>query len=612
MSKQNWNQPVKDFVSNWLTYFKTMGIRREDIIIDDIYHLGGLGTSQSSIQIKNQGMTMADLDEDVSKVVENIKEIYEENIKDKEAMLEKSRTLYETTAVQTMVDVSLDDGFNNFKEDKDFVITYEPEQDEIDSLGEKFVEEIQDEIDDFVEKSSLKDIVSDLLPEVIRDGEHALALRVEQGKGVTGINDDLDVKTMLPYYRGNKLTLVMEKTTEKTSFSEQERLRIYKPENIVFFRLNHFNKKRIKLDCIPKESKEAFKKKTGLEIPKYIRVCLPLYYSALDDIETLQTMEKLSEAQGFVDLLRSQVIGLGVPANTTSEDAKKAIREYERHLNDVKNVLGSFKDMEVDDLIGLASERKLLPLFGDGKGAITPIELNTGNKVAESRDSVANQRNMIALTTGFPAYYFTNTEAPQDKATALKLYSRFTKKLSGLQVCLADGTRDILDIHLKAKGKNIKKSNIKVKFKALTNGDVLDEVDVMVATVTGLADMYDALEKISSSENNELVVDSDTLLKIWDIYTSNLVNMQGLLKKDPNKFNDMDGFSDLDGFGGGMPRAPRGGSSAMPRPSASEQPSAETEDGGESELTPDQEARIDRANAESEADFVNSTSAELG
>ena len=611
MSKQNWNMPiVKDFIASWNDYFHRMGVSKSDIIIDDIYHLAGSGTTQPLTQFKNQNITMGDLDEDVSKVVENIKEIYEENIKDKETMLTKSRELYESTVVQTIVDVSLDDGFNNFKEDKDFVITYEPEPDELETLGDEFVDEIQEEIDNFVEKSGIKDIVSDLLPEIIRDGEHALALRVEQGKGVTGINDDLDVKTMLPYYRGNRLTLVMEKTTDKTPFAEQERIRIYKPENIIFFRLSHFNKKRIKLDCIPKESKQAFKKQTGLEIPKYIRICLPLYYSALDDIETLQTMEKLAEAQSFVDLLRSQVIGLGVPANTSSEDAKKAIREYERHLNEVKNVLGSFKDMNVDDLIGMASERKLLPLFGDGKGSITPIELNTANKVAESRDSVANQRNMVALTTGYPAFYFTNTEAPQDKATALKLYSRYTKKLTALQVCLSEGTRDIIDIHLRAKGKNIKKSNIKVKFKALTNGDVLDEVDVMVATVTGLADMYDALDKITASENNELVVDSDKLLQVWDIYTSNLVNLSGLLKKDPNKFDSIDDMSDLDGLGGGMGRPSRGGS-AMPRPTISE-PASEPEESGETELTPNQEERVDRANAESEADFVNSTSAELG
>lgn len=558
---------------------------------------------------KDKDVFINDLDQDVSKVVKDIVRVYEENIKDKETMLVKARELYETTAVQTIVDVSLDDGFNNFKEEKDFVISYEPEPDEQETLGEEFINEIQNEIDSFVEKSGIKDIVADLIPEVIRDGEHALAIKVEEGKGVIGINDDLDVASMLPYYRGNKLTLVLEKTVKKTSFSDQEKIRIFKPDNLVFFRLSHFNKKRISLDCIPREALESFKEKTGLDIPKYVRVCLPLYYAAMDDIETLQTMEKLSVAQDFVNLLRSQVLGLAVPANSTSESAKAAIREYERHLNEVKNVVGSFKDMTVDDLIGLASDRKLLPVFGDGKGTITPLDLSSNGKVADSRDSVANQRNMIALTTGYPSYYFTDAGAVE-KSTAIKLYSRYTKKLASLQVCAAEGTTEIIYAHLKAKGKNIKKSNLKVKFRSLVNGDILDEVDIMVATITALKDMYDALENIASSESNELAIDSDKLQEVWDIYTSNFTNISGLLKKDPHKFDMSDNdMADLDGLDN---RPPSGGGESRSRiGSSAPSPGIETTS-EEPELTPNQEQQIDRANAESEADFVNSTSAELG
>lgn len=609
MARQNWNTTVNNFISAWSSYFNTMGVKKEDIIIDDIYHLGGSSGTTSLATSIDKNTTLEDLDSDVSKVVQGIISTYDENIKAKEQMLNKSRSLYETTAVQTIVDVSLDDGFNNFKEEKDFVITYEPDTDEVDTVGEDFVKEIQKEIDNFVEKSGIKDIVADIVPEIIRDGEHALALRVEQGKGVTGINDDIDVINMLPYYRGNKLTFVLEKTVSEGAFSQQEKVRLYNPDNIVFFRLKHFNKKKLNLETLnlTNEAKQKFKDSTKLSIPKYIRVCLPLYYSALDDIDTLQAMEKLSIAQDFVNLLRSQVLGVSVPQNTTAEDTKKALREYERHLNEVKQAVDTFKDMSLDDLISVSRERKLLPMFGDGKGTVSPLDLSNGGKVAESRESVANQKNQVALTTGFPTYYFTNTEAPQDKATALKLYSRYTKKLSGLQVCVAEGTEEIIFSHLKAKNKNVKRSNIKCKFKTLTNGDILDDVDVMVATITGLADMYDALEKIASSENNQLVIDSDKLQEVWDVYTSNLVNISGLLKKDPNKF-EQDEFEFEGGFNSTGGSSSRERLSNRPRPDrgAPEPMPSETP-----ELTPNEEEAIDRNNAESEADFVNSTSAEL-
>lgn len=610
MARKNWNTTVNNFISAWSSYFNTMGVKKEDIIIDDIYHLGGSGGTGASLTNIGNNTTLEDLDADVSKVVRGIISTYDENIKAKEQMLNKSRSLYETTAVQTIVDVSLDDGFNNFKEDKDFVITYEPDAEEVETVGENFVKEIQKEIDSFVEKSGIKDIIADIVPEIIRDGEHALALRVEQGKGVTGINDDIDVKNMLPYYRGNKLSFVLEKTVTEGTFSQQEKVRLYNPDNIIFFRLKHFNKKKLNLETLnlTTEAKNKFKEATKLSIPKYIRVCLPLYYAALDDIDTLQAMEKLSIAQDFVNLLRSQVLGISVPQNTTAEDTKKALREYERHLNEVKQAVDTFKDMSLDDLISVSRERKLLPMFGDGKGTVSPLDLSNGGKVAESRESVANQKKQVALTTGFPTYYFTDTEAPQDKATALKLYSRYTKKLSGLQVCVAEGTEEIIFNHLKAKSKTVKRSNIKCKFKALTNGDILDDVDVMVATITGLADMYDALEKIAASENNQLVIDSDKLQEVWDIYTSNLVNISGLLRKDPNKFEQDEFGFDSDNFGGTGGSSARDRLSNRPSPRMEEPKSSAPE---EPDLSPNEEEAIDRNNAESEADFVNSTSAEL-
>lgn len=610
MGKNNYNSTVSNFISNWVGYFRTLGIKREDIIIDDIYNLGSVGGGTKTQLMDNKPMRMEDIDPDVKEVVQGISQTYDENIKVKEEMLTKSRELYETTAVQTIVDVSLDDGFNNFKEDKDFVISYEPNVDDEDKLGEDFIKKVQDEIDDFADKSGIKDIVADIVPEIIRDGEHALAIRIEQGKGVTGINDDIDVKDMLPYYRGNNLAFVLEKTIEEKGFSQQERLRLYNPDNIIFFRLKHFNKKKLNLDTLglTNEAKGKFKKELNLSIPKYIRICLPLYYSALDDIETLQTMEKLASAQDFVNLMRSQIIGIGVPANTTSEDAKKVIREYERHLNEVIQSIDTFKDMTVDQLVSMAGNKKLLPNFSDGKGSVTPFDLGNNDKTTQSRDSVAAQRNQVALTTGFPTYYFTNSETPQEKAVTMKLYSRYTKKLTALQVCAAEGTEEIVYRHLKAKNMNVKRSAIKVRFKSLTNGDVLDDVDVLVATVTGLADMYDALEKIASSENNDLVIDSDKLQEIWDIYTSNIVNIQGLLKKDENKFaNPDEDMGDYSGFSGGpsrpsglgAPSAPRGGEDI------------EEPESPETELSPSEENAIDRSNAEMESDFVNSTSAEI-
>lgn len=610
-NQKNWTQPVTNFINSWKTYFSSLGVKDDQIIVTDIYNLGGSQVNQSTLQLGREGTYLSDLSDGTRAVVDSVLKTYAENISFKETMLSRARELYDTDTVQTIIDIILDDGFNSFKEDSDFQITYELDPDEEEKLGQEWIDEVQEEVDDFVEKSGIKDIIADIAPDVLRDGEHALALRLEEGKGVTGISDDIDVANMLSYHRGNKLCFVLEKTEEQTGFGGQEKIRLYNPDNIVFFRLKNNQKKPLNLGNslhLTKEQRAEFEKKLGVKIPKYIRICLPIYYSAMDSIETLQAMQKLNDAQQFVSVLRPQVLGVGMPNNASSEDAKKALKEYERHLNDAKSAVNNYKDLDLDAIIDQAKERKLLPLYGDGKGAITPIDINTDTKADNSQAAVQATLTRIALNVGVPPYCLT-LEGAVDKQTTLKLYSRYTKKLTSYQKALADGTIEILHKHLTLKGILVEKSNLKARFKPLTNGDFLDDIDMMVAAVTGLADLYDAAEKIANSKNNNCVIDDAKLKEVWDTYTSSLMNISGLIKIDEDKF-DNEEFEDEDmaDFGGpsGRSRERLSRGTESPETSRTESPEIETET-----PTTSQEQAIDNANAESMADFVNSTSAEL-
>lgn len=128
-------------------------------------------------------------------------------------------------------------------------------------------------------------------------------------------------------------------------------------------------------------------------------------------------------------------------------------------------------------------------------------------------------------------------------------------------------------IHLEHCGFNISRDNLSVKFKAITSGDSLDDTDMLVGLVAGIGDLYKALDEITSSENNNLVLDNEQFKELFDDLTNRYLNISNLLKIDENKFDNIDGQD-----GGGF--EPIGSPSDHSRPPA-EAP-APTNIGGES------------------------------
>ena len=103
-----------------------------------------------------------------------------------------------------------------------------------------------------------------------------------------------------------------------------------------------------------------------------------------------------------------------------------------------------------------------------------------------------------------PPFYLNATEGGIDKSTVLKMYSRYTKKLASVQQSIIETTVDIVHSDLKAVGLNIDPRNISVKLKNLVNGDILDELDMMVAAVTGLGEMFENALKLAESPTLDL------------------------------------------------------------------------------------------------------------
>lgn len=554
-----------EFINAMKTQFIGQGADPNKIIVQDLFSYSPSEKQNNMPSIKSNSLNLMAADSvDSRKIISTLLSVYNNKIEDKRALLTQARELFYTDIVQTVVDIMIDDGFNSFQNEKEeFKIEYVLDDDDLQNLGEEYQSQIQNIIDDFVSKFALKARVAEIVPELLRDGEYAFGILfdTENKKGITEIVDDFDVINLLPFYENNKLALVIyqNKNQDENStvspwidFNDSDNApTMYKPDNIVFFRLNGPTKFKISMkEFYNTEFKKMFHAKTGIRLPKYIRTSLPIYASALDKLKRLKIMENVSTVLDLNDVLKPEIVHVTVPANTSPIEVDQIIRDYERHLNDMSG-LTEADTLDLGTLAAQANRRKVLPQWMDTKGTLTSASINQAAKGQAAWESIDKLRNLIALSIGIPPFYINISATPAGKAETIKLYSRYTRKLTSLQKTLADGIKDILMIHLEHCGFNINRDNLNVSFKALTSADAMDDTDLLLGLVNAISDMWVALDKITSSDSNKLIIDDEQFKAFFDRCTSTYLNISNIIRIDEDKFEDVegeDGGGDDSGF----------------------------------------------------------------
>lgn len=617
MAKKQFKGIAGEFVQAMKTQFIGQGADPNKIIVQDLFTYNPPTKASAGLDLSKR-IKMNTLDEMKAKTVEDrniissLLSVYNDKIADKRAVIQQSRNLYPTDIIQTVIDVMIDDGFNSFQNEKDeFKIEYILDDDDLQILGEEYQEQVQGIIDDFVNKFSLKAKVSEIVPELIRDGEYAFGVLFdEEGKkGITEILDDFDVINLLPFYENEKLAFVINQNVSQdeergSSFvgnfmQEDAKPTVYKADNIVFFRLNNTNRLRINMSSFyNSEFRKTFHARTGLKLPKYVRSALPLYYGAIPLLNRLKIMENVSTVLDLNDILKPEIVHVTVPANTSPIEAEQIIRDYERHLNDMSGLSG-VDGLDLTTLTAQANRRKVLPMWMDTKGTLTSAAVNQAAKGAAAWDSIEKLRNLIALSIGIPPFYINLTNTPMEKAQTIKLYSRYTRKLTSLQKSLADGIKDFLLIHLEHCGFKINRSNLNVSFKAITSADALDDTDLLLGLVNALSDMYEALHKITQGDDNNLVLDDEQFKEFFDRCTSTYLNTSNLIRIAQDKFEDIDG----EDIGGGEDSDDMG---FMPD-NSSDDNSSSTPSSPIVSISTSAEERIDAANDNAYSDFVSNS-----
>lgn len=534
-----------DFIKGIRTQFIGKGADPNDIFVQDLYDYQSPTTKSSALtRLNGSKNNILNLDNEDRKALEGLYSVFNEHITTKRDLLAQSRILYENSdIIRTLIDVMLDDGFNNFYNEKEeFKIEYHLDEEDKKLLGEDFQDNIQNIIDEFVSKFNLKQKVADIVPEIIRDGEYAFGVLFdeENRKGIKEIIDDIDVADLLPFYEGDKISVIMKQEAvpvnqganrAKRNYGNQTP-KFYNPENFVFFRLKGINKKKLNLSLFyDNDFRKEFYEKHRIRLPKYVRIPTPMYDSAIRYLNRLRVMENVSTVLDLADVLRPEIVSVTVPSQTNEVEAKQIIRDYERHLNDTGDLCDA-DSLDVSTLANSANRRKVLPQWMDSKGTLNSTSVGSGdsNKTEAAWNSIGRIRNLIAITIGVPPYYFNISETPADKAQTIKLYSRYTNKLTSLQKTLSDGVKDFIMLHLQKMGVNISRDNLSVTFKTLTNGDNLDDLDLMVGTIEGVNNFYKGVSEIVSDESNNFEIDSIQFKKFFDKVTSRYLNTSDIIK----------------------------------------------------------------------------------
>lgn len=447
--------------------------------------------------------------------------------------LNELESLRDHDVVQTVTDVMIDDAFKaSSSKEPLFTVAYARKTGAHMLSNGDSDKKITEDLQETVERLGLQRLVTDMLPDFLLWGEYYYRLNVVEGPegGVQEVIDDVDIQSVLGVYRQGTPEFFLKKGLRET-------WTITGPLNYAHF-LYGMRKERIQV--------AADHKTTARYIPEQIRTGYSLFAGAIRKLKKLQTMEMASLADDLRRLLAPILVMIGVPSKTSPTDAAAIVQEYKDRLKRTN----SLANVDVSDpaaVLALMGEIEVLPNFSDGKGSIETLDLNADGKQMDER--IDRLKSTIGMIIGFPTYYLSTTETPSvGKVEALKVNSRYSRKLVALQEATAEGIKAILLADRKARGIEILTDNIEISFKSVVNVDLLDTVEYQVAIIQTLRDMFGALDEMAASETIPLEVDNKKFIDFFDELVAPFASLKGVLKAGKKPSPEEAGNLDNNGY----------------------------------------------------------------
>lgn len=422
-------------------------------------------------------------------------------------LMKELRNVKDNELVQTLISVLVDDAFSSIADNSFLSVEYFTG----DTRKSRINDEIQDEINKFLIMHDISGLSRDFVEDWMLQGEYFLKTNVVKGSGIVEILDDCDTEDYLAIYRGRKLDSYFKYNRKNGSYSLLDHNE-----------LNHFvldgNKTRVKVDV-----GDGY-----YNIPENMRVGKSVIYPVLSSLRKLNILETTSLAVELKRVLAPILVSVDIDPDTDTQNITDLVDKYEGVLNSMNMEAENIDTFSVSDIIHIASRIKVVPRMTDSKGNIEQVKFDFDNTDLNNR--ISDVRKNIALAIGVPSFYLSYGDQMVNKPEMLKIYSSYSRKLISIQNNFANGIRGLVYKHLFYKGYYINESNIKVKFKSITNVDMLDDIEVLVAVMTTLRDFFSLAGEISASEQFNIVAEESKLLDFFDSFTSSFPKLQGIFK----------------------------------------------------------------------------------
>jgi hypothetical protein len=422
-------------------------------------------------------------------------------------LIQELKKVYDNEIVQTMLSTLMNDAFESISNDYFMSIEF--------NMGEngesKITKVIQDEINSFSAKHDLAGLARDIIPDWMLQGEYFLRTKVVKGQGIVEILDDCDTEDYIALYRGRTLDSYFRYNRKGQKYE------LLHKDELTHFALDS-NKLRVRIEL-----------DDNIEnLPEIIRVGKSVVYPVLNSLRKLNILETTALAMELKRVLSPILVSVDIQPETDVQNVTDIIDKYENYLNDINMEARNAESFSVADILQTASRIKVIPKFSDNKGAIEQIRFDFDNTDLNNR--INDVRKNIAMALGIPSFQVAFGDQLLGKTDMLKVYSAYARKLVGIQTAFGNGMKSMILKHLMHKGLFVNESSISVKFKAVTNVDMIDDIEVLVAVMTSVNEFFNTIGTIVSNDNFGFDVDREALLDTFNSFTSSFPHLQKVLK----------------------------------------------------------------------------------
>ena len=368
------------------------------------------------------------------------------------------------------------------------------------------------ELKALVERLGFDRLISDIIEDLLAYGEYTLETEIKPEFGITKLKDNVDQTSIVAITEMGEITqyLVMDEKGSKAELVE--------PNKYVKFMLGN---RRVRINL--KNELQMLKDKKIIEnIPTYIRIGKSLLFPILSKIKELELLEQLVPASKLAQLTANTLIGVNVPGGIEPQKAFEVARNIENLVNRRVGIDFGNRELTIQNIMTIAGRIKIIPVFGGERGDLKKVEY----RAEEPSDLMAvaeDSRKVICSSVGIP-YELIFSGSELKRVDLLKRYARYLRKLKMIQKAIAEGIRQICDIHLVNKNFSYRPDDIVIEFRnTLINVDELDKLEFTDATVAMLKNINEFMTGLTDEMQTKYIDKKE-----WYEFLNNQLSIAGM------------------------------------------------------------------------------------